>query len=155
MPSTVNGLMNGDQRVVYHTTTRTRWQWEVGCISPESWDLPSLTSFRGTSNNFVYVGSVILESTDILTWLRRYPSIVIQWYSIWCVVFYGHILPSVIKYALMHILMIRCNWGLYLHHVQQHIRPFECARLGVINNIRVESTQWILQQCTDDFIHFD
>ena len=40
-------------------------------------DLPSLTTFKGEWWNFWFIGSVILESSDLVIDWTRYPSIII------------------------------------------------------------------------------
>ena len=45
-------------------------------------DLPSLTEFNGNDYNFGCIGSVILESMDLVLDWCRYPSIIIQWNQI-------------------------------------------------------------------------
>ena len=42
-------------------------------------DLPSLTLFKGNGGNFYAIGSVILESMDLVIDKCRYLSIIIQW----------------------------------------------------------------------------
>ncbi len=78
-------------------------------------DLPSLTSFKGDSWNFMYIGSVILESMDLVFDWCRYPSIIIQWNQIRCLLFRLHLFPPILKYTFSHFLIIRCCWFRELH----------------------------------------
>ena len=55
-------------------TMRSEIEWVDEWI-----DLPSLTEFNGNDYNFVAIGSVILESMDLVFDWCRYPSIIIQW----------------------------------------------------------------------------
>ena len=55
-------------------TMRSEIEWVDEWI-----DLPSLTSFKGNDYNFMYLGSVILESSVLVFDWCRYPSTIIQW----------------------------------------------------------------------------
>ena len=71
-------------------------------------DLPSLTEFKG-DYNFENIGSVILESMDLVFDWCRYPSIIIQWNQLRWSLLRLHIFPPILKYILSFILIIRCH----------------------------------------------
>ena len=77
-------------------------------------DLPSLTEFKG-DDNFENIGSVILESMDLVFDWYRYPSIIIQWNLLRWWLLQIHLYHSVFKYAFSHFLIIRCHWFRELH----------------------------------------
>ena len=86
----------------------------------EKWngiDLPSLTSFTGSGNNFMYFGSVVLESVCYSLLLTRHSFTVIQQHSI--AEFLLHVFPTVIKFACVTILTSRFNWTRKLYQFQR------------------------------------
>ena len=81
---------------------------EIECV--DEWiDLPSLTQFKGNII-FYYIGSVILESMDLVFDWCRYPSINIRWNQIRCLLLRFHLFPPILKYSYFHFLIIRCYW---------------------------------------------
>ena len=55
-------------------TLRSKNEWN------DEWrDLPSLTQFKGDGLNFEFIGSVILESIDLVCDWCRYPQV-----AVWC-----------------------------------------------------------------------
>ena len=77
----------------------------------EKWngiDLPSLTSFTGSGNNFMYFGSVVLESICYSLLLTRHSLTIIQQHSI--AEFLLHVFTSIIQFAYLTILTNRFNW---------------------------------------------
>ena len=74
-------------------------------------DLPSLTEFKGGDrDNFTNIGSVILESMDLVFDWCRYPSTIVWWYPIRWRLLPVHLFPPILKYAFSHFLIIRCYW---------------------------------------------
>ena len=77
-------------------------------------DLPSLTEFKGNRLNFHSIGSVILESMDLVFDKCRYPSTIVWWYPIPSLLLV-HLFPPILKYSYFHFLIIRCYWFRELH----------------------------------------
>ena len=86
-------------------TMRSEIEWVDEWI-----DLPSLTEFNGIDFNLYSIGSVILESMNLVFDWCRYPSINIWWYPIQCLVLLLHLFPPILKYPFFHFLIIRCDW---------------------------------------------
>ena len=84
-------------------------------------DLPSLTEFKGDYYNFIYIGSVILESMDLVFDWCRYPSIIILWNPIRLVSLPVHLFPPILKYASSHFLIIRCCCSRISHQRQKRL----------------------------------
>ena len=84
-------------------TMRSEIEWVDEWI-----DLPSLTEFKGDDYNFGRIGSVILESMDLVFDWCRYPSIIIWWNQIQLSQLLLHLFPPILKYAFSHFLIIRC-----------------------------------------------
>ena len=85
-------------------------------------DLPSLIIFKGGWYNFRYIGSVILESIDLVIDWCRYPSIIIQWNPIRCLLLPLHLFPPILKYPFSHFLIIRCCCSRISHQRQKQLR---------------------------------
>ena len=83
-------------------------------------DLPSLTEFKGDYYNFECIGSVVLESMDLVFDWCRYPSTAIQWNPITWLLF--HLFPPILKYASSHFLIIRCCCSWISHQRQKRLR---------------------------------
>ena len=79
-------------------------------------DLPSLTSFTGSGNNFMFFGSVVLDSIYSSMLLSRHPFTVIQQHSF--VEFLLHVFTSIIQFACVTILTNRFNWTRKLYQFQ-------------------------------------
>ena len=91
-------------------TMRSETEWNDEWI-----DLPSLTSFKGDKRNFRNMGSVILESSDLVIDRSRYPSIIIRWNPIrWCLL-RVHLFPPILEYSFFHLIIIWCHWFGVLH----------------------------------------
>ena len=90
-------------------TMRSEIEWVDEWI-----DLPSLTEFKG-DGNFSSIGSVILESMDLVFDWCRYPSIIIQWNRLLWVQLQVHLFHPILKYPFSHFLIIRCHWYRELH----------------------------------------
>ena len=79
-------------------------------------DLPSLTEFKGNNYNFKNIGSVILESSQLVFDWCRYSSIIIQWNRLrWWLLLLLHLFPQILKYPFSPFLIIRCHWYRELH----------------------------------------
>ena len=104
-------------------TMRSEIEWVDEWI-----DLPSLTEFKGDDWNFYYIGSVILESMDLVFDWCRYPSIIIQWNRLWCRLLLVHLFPPILKYAFSHFLIIRCCCSRISHQTQKRLPliPIPC-----------------------------
>ena len=104
-------------------TMRSEIKWVDGWI-----DLPSLTEFKGNRWNFGYIGSVILESIDLVFDWCRHPSIIIWWYPIRWLLLQLHLFPPILKYAFSHFLIIRCCCSWISHQKQKQVRliPIPC-----------------------------
>ena len=85
-------------------------------------DLPSLTEFKGNMDNFYAIGSVILESIDLVFDWFRYPSIIIQWNRLRCRLLLVHLFPPILKYPFSHFLIIRCCCSRIIHQKQKRLR---------------------------------
>ena len=85
-------------------------------------DLPSLTEFKGEYYNFYRIGSVILESMDLVFDWCRYPSIIIQWNQILYRLLPVHLFPPILKYSYSHFLIIRCDCSRISHQKQKQVR---------------------------------
>ena len=118
------------------TTTRTRWQYEVREWTDEWIDLPSLTEFKGNRWNFYYIGSVILESIGLVFDWCRYPSIIIWWYPIRCLLLV-HLFPPILKYPFSHFLIIRCCCSRISHQTRKQIPliPIPLFLLSLTNRL--------------------
>ena len=82
-------------------------------------DLPSLTDFKGDDNNFECIGSVVLESMDLVFDWCRYPSTAIQWNPITWLLF--HLFPPILKYPFSPFLIIRCFCSRISHQRQKRL----------------------------------
>ena len=98
-------------------TMRSEIEW-----SDEWIDLPSLTELKGDRYNFYAIGSVILESIDLVFDWCRYPSIIIQWNPIRCLLLPLHLFPPILKYSYSHFLIIRCCRSRICHQRQKRLR---------------------------------
>ena len=128
------GALYGDQRIERRTissypynynntlTMRSEIEWADEWI-----DLPSLTLFKGNDFNLNIIGSVILESMDLVIDWCRYPSINIWWYPIRCLLLL-HLYHPTHKYSLSHFLIIRCCCSRIIHQTQKRLRliDWEC-----------------------------
>ena len=85
-------------------------------------DLPSLTEFKGNDQNFRNIGSVILESMDLVFDWCRYPSIIIQWNQLRWLVLPLHLFPPILKYPFSPFLIIRCCGSRIIHQTQKQLR---------------------------------
>ena len=84
-------------------------------------DLPSLTSFKGDEANFYAIGSVILESSDLVIDWTRYPSVIILGNPIRWWLLPVHLFPPILKYAFSHLIIIRCYCSRIIHQKQKQI----------------------------------
>ena len=91
-------------------TMRSDIEWNNEWI-----DLPSLTSFKGDDYNFYRIGSVILESSDLVIDSCRYFSIIIQWNPIRWELLPLHLFPPILKYSFSYCIIIRCWWSRISH----------------------------------------
>ena len=96
-------------------TMRSEIEWVDEWI-----DLPSLTQFKGDYYNFECIGSVVLESIDLVFDWCRYPSIIIWWYPIRGLL-QLHLFPPILKYPFSHFLIIRCCCSRIIHQTQKQI----------------------------------
>ena len=64
-------------------------------------DIPSLTGFKGSRNNFEFIGSVILESIDLVFDYCRYPQVAVWCNSILSQIFQIHLLATIIQYVVV------------------------------------------------------
>ena len=110
-------------------TMRSEIEWV-----DERIDLPSLTRFKGDggiigdSYNFFNIGSVILESSDLVFDWRRYPSIIVWWNQIRWWLLLAHLFPPIHKYSYSHFLILRCCCSRISHQTQERVRliPISC-----------------------------
>ena len=104
-------------------TMRSEIEWVDEWI-----DLPSLTEFKGDYYNFECIGSVILESMDLVFDWCRYPSIIIQWNQLRWLLLPLHPFPPILKYSFSHFLIIRCCCSWISHQTQKQVRliPIPC-----------------------------
>ena len=98
-------------------TIRSEIEWVDEWI-----DLPSLTEFKGDFWNFQYIGSVILESMDLVFDWCRYPSIIVWWNRLRWLLLLVHLFPQILKYAFSHFLIIRCCCSRIIHQTQKRLR---------------------------------
>ena len=94
-------------------TMRSEIEWVDEWI-----DLPSLTESEGDYWNFYRIGSVILESMDLVFDWCRYPSIIIQWNQLRWWLLLHDLVPSIHKYLFSHFLIIRCCCSRISHQRQ-------------------------------------
>ena len=85
-------------------------------------DLPSLTEFYGGCFNFRNIGSMILESSDLVFDWCRYPSIIIWWNLHRYLVLLLHLFPPILKYPFSHFLILRCCCSRISHQKQKQVR---------------------------------
>ena len=104
-------------------TMRSEIEW-----SDEWKDLPSLTLFKGEFKNFYRIGSVILESSDLVFDWCRYPSINILWNQLRWWLLLLHLYHWVFKYSFSHFLIIRCCCSRIINQRQKQLRliDWEC-----------------------------
>ena len=104
-------------------TMRSEIEWVDEWI-----DLPSLTEFKGNRWNFEYIGSVILESIDVVFDWCRHPSVIIQWNLLRLCMLLLHLFPPILKYPFSHFLIIRCCCSRISHQTQKRVRliPIPC-----------------------------
>ena len=95
-------------------TMRSEIEWVDEWI-----DLPSLMEFKGGYPNFLYIGSVILESIDLVFSWCRHPSIIIQWNLLRWLQLLLHLFPPTHKYPFSHFLIIRCDCSRISHQRQK------------------------------------
>lgn len=69
------------------------WDWAKGWT-----DISWLVSFRGEGSNYYAIGSVILESMDLLVVWRRHPSTVIRGNPLWLLQLRDGLFPSVLEH---------------------------------------------------------
>ena len=88
-------------------------------------DLPSLTRFKGKGDNFGYIGSVILESSHLVTDWTRYSPIIIQWnwirYRSFGWPFPIRLFPPTLKYTFSHLIIIRCHCSRFIYQKQKQV----------------------------------
>ena len=91
-------------------------------------DLPSLTEFKGDYYNFECIGSVVLESMDVVFDWFRHPSIIIWWNILPWLLLPLHLFPPILKYILSYFLIIRCYCSRISHQRQKQLRliDWEC-----------------------------
>ena len=82
-------------------------------------DLPSLTEFKGDWSNFECIGSVILESMDLVFDWCRHPSIIIRWNPIRWRLLPLHLFLQILKYSFSHFLILRCYCSRILHQKRE------------------------------------
>ena len=104
-------------------TMRSEIEWDNEWI-----DLPSLTELKGYYWNFYAIGSVILESIDLVIDRCRYPSINIWWYRLRWWLLLLHLFPPILKYPFSHFLIIRCCCSRISHQTQKRLPliPIPC-----------------------------
>ena len=85
-------------------------------------DLPSLTEFKGYRWNFYNIGSVILESMDLLFDWCRYPSIIIWWNQIRCLLLFLDPFHPILKLSFSPFLIIRCCCSRISHQTRKQVR---------------------------------
>ena len=104
-------------------TMRSEIEWDNEWI-----DLPSLTELKGYYWNFYAIGSVILESIDLVIDRCRYPSINIWWYRLRWWLLPIHLFPPILKYSYSHFLIIRCYCSRISHQTQKRLPliPIPC-----------------------------
>ena len=104
-------------------TMRSEIEWDNEWI-----DLPSLTELKGYYWNFYAIGSVILESIDLVIDRCRYPSINIWWYRLRWWLLPIHLFPPILKYSYSHFLIIRCCCSRISHQTQKRLPliPIPC-----------------------------
>ena len=107
-------------------TMRSEIEWVDEWI-----DLPSLTEFKGDYNHFRSIGSVILESMDLVFDWCRYPSIIIWWNLLRFSQLLLHLFPPTHKYSLSHFLIIRCCCSRIIHQRQKRLRHW--LRVFLVN----------------------
>ena len=78
-------------------------------------DLPSLASFKGEYDNFRFMDSVILESSDMTMDWCRYPSTVRRWNPIQETVLLLYLFPSILEYSFSHLLITWCSCSWVSH----------------------------------------
>lgn len=91
------------------TTTQTCWRCGVfHLVSHNPIDLPSLTTLKGSEENFRFVGSVILESTFFWSIPCRYSPTPTEWRLFRSLQFPVHFVDCSLWYVHLSLLMIRC-----------------------------------------------
>ena len=98
-------------------TMRSEIEWVDEWI-----DLPSLIEFKGDYYNLERIGSVILDSIDLVFDWCRYPSIVIQWNLLPWWLLQIHLFPPILKYPFSHFLIIRCHRSRIIHQTRKRLR---------------------------------
>ena len=115
-------------------TMRSEIEWVDEWI-----DLPSLTEFYGGSFNFGNIGSVILESSDLVFDWCRHPSIIIWWNPIRSLLLLPHLFLQILKYSFSHFLILRCHCSRISHQTQKQIPliPIPLFLLSLTNRLDV------------------
>ena len=111
-------------------TMRSEIEWVDEWI-----DLPSLTQFKGGYRNLENIGSVILESMDLVFDWCRYPSIIIWWNPLRYGLLLLHLFPPIFKYAFSHFLIIRCCCSRIIHQRQKQVRH-------LTESVSYQHTKW-------------
>ena len=96
----LSGVWHDDRKMISNDpynykntlTMRSEIEWVDEWI-----DLPSLTQFKGDDWNFYCIGSVILESSDLVFGWCRYPSIIIQWNLLRWLLLLLHLFPPILR----------------------------------------------------------
>ena len=117
-------------------TMRSEIEWVDEWI-----DLPSLTEFKGDRFNFKNIGSVILESMDLVFDWCRYPSINIWWNQLRYGLLLLHLYHSAFTYSFSHFLISRCWCSRFSHQKQKQLRL-------LTENVSYQHNKW---QCDNDY----
>ena len=112
--------------------------------------------FKGDRGNFYNIGSVILESIDLVFDWCRYPSTVIQRNLLRWLVLLVHLFPPILKYPFSYFLIIRCCCSRISHQRQKPLPliPIPLFLLSLTNRLDVHeplNTQSINRQLPHRF----
>ena len=107
-------------------------------------DLPSLNLFKGEGDNFNFIGSVILESDNVVHYWNRYPWI-IRWNWIWkWMVLQVYLLHSIIKYDFCSLISIRFSIAWIIHQKQMVVCLILCFIYSMYFEYNRAPKRWII-----------